>query len=334
MSARLLALWFKESIALLRDRHGLLALFIMPTIFILVMTLALRDSFTPGARIDASYALVDLDQSASSAALSKRLTQGCLVRTTARISAISTACPRRRAGRPTQSCPRRPARLRRTPADAWRRRRPAGRTTDFAARSGAVARPATGLPQSGHGGAGWRPGRRADPSRPASCSACRSRRRQRRQGLAGRNPQRSGAPRQQCQPAFLGAAERAGLADLSRCSSSSSRFPRFSSSSASTARCSACAPWVCLSAWCWPASCCLSSSSTRCRPCSWCWSACTWCRCLAARHCNCRARRPCCSPGGPFRPPSAWPPWPGRCSSPAWPKPRNRRPSSAASATS
>ncbi|MBS1162058.1 MAG: hypothetical protein H6R15_4477 [Proteobacteria bacterium] len=73
MSPRLFALWFKESIALLRDRHGLLALFIMPTIFILVMTLALRDSFTPGARIDASYALVDLDRSASSAALSKRL---------------------------------------------------------------------------------------------------------------------------------------------------------------------------------------------------------------------------------------------------------------------
>jgi len=75
MSARLFALWLKESIALLRDRHGLLALFIMPTIFILVMTLALRDSFTPGARIDASYALVDLDQSASSAALSKRLSK-------------------------------------------------------------------------------------------------------------------------------------------------------------------------------------------------------------------------------------------------------------------
>jgi len=73
MSPRLLALWFKESIALLRDRHGLLALFIMPTIFILVMTLALRDSFTPGSRIDASYAIVDLDGSASSKALGKRL---------------------------------------------------------------------------------------------------------------------------------------------------------------------------------------------------------------------------------------------------------------------
>lgn len=73
MSPRLRALWLKESIALLRDRHGLLALFIMPTIFILVMTLALRDAFTPGATIDAAYVVVDLDRSAQSKALIKRL---------------------------------------------------------------------------------------------------------------------------------------------------------------------------------------------------------------------------------------------------------------------
>jgi len=73
MSPRLLALWIKESIALLRDRHGLLALFIMPTLFILVMTMALRDTFTPGASIDVSYAVVDLDQSPSSQALIRRL---------------------------------------------------------------------------------------------------------------------------------------------------------------------------------------------------------------------------------------------------------------------
>ena len=73
MSPRLLALWFKETIALLRDRHGLLALFIMPTLFILIMTMALRDAFTPGASIDAAYVVVDLDQSAHAKSLIKRL---------------------------------------------------------------------------------------------------------------------------------------------------------------------------------------------------------------------------------------------------------------------
>ncbi|HEX6734947.1 MAG TPA: ABC transporter permease [Azonexus sp.] len=73
MSPRLLALWLKETIALTRDRHGLLALFIMPTIFILVMTMALRDAFSPGASIDVAYVVVDLDRSPHSAALLKRL---------------------------------------------------------------------------------------------------------------------------------------------------------------------------------------------------------------------------------------------------------------------
>lgn len=76
MSPRLLALWLKESIALLRDRHGLLALFIMPTIFILVMTMALRDAFSPGVSIDAAYVVVDLDQSPHSRALIRRLDRG------------------------------------------------------------------------------------------------------------------------------------------------------------------------------------------------------------------------------------------------------------------
>src|SRR5574343_1296179 len=73
MSPRLLALWPKESIALRRDRHGLLALFIMPTIFILVMTMALRDAFSPGVSIDAADVVVDRDQSLHSKALIKRL---------------------------------------------------------------------------------------------------------------------------------------------------------------------------------------------------------------------------------------------------------------------
>jgi ABC-2 type transport system permease protein len=73
MMPRLFALWLKESIALLRDRHGLIALFIMPTLFILVMTMALRDAFSPGITVDVGYVIVDLDHSEHSQALSKRL---------------------------------------------------------------------------------------------------------------------------------------------------------------------------------------------------------------------------------------------------------------------
>lgn len=72
---RLTALWRKETLALLRDRHGLAALFVMPTIFILVMTMALHDAFMPGAAIDVGYAIVDLDGSAHSQSLARRLTK-------------------------------------------------------------------------------------------------------------------------------------------------------------------------------------------------------------------------------------------------------------------
>ena len=70
---RLHALWIKETLALLRDRHGLAALFVMPVIFILVMTMALHDAFMPGASIDVAYAVVDLDNSPHSQALVRRL---------------------------------------------------------------------------------------------------------------------------------------------------------------------------------------------------------------------------------------------------------------------
>jgi ABC-2 type transport system permease protein len=70
---RLTALWRKETLALWRDRHGLAALFVMPVIFILVMTMALHDAFMPGASIDVAYAIVDLDDSAHSRALAGRL---------------------------------------------------------------------------------------------------------------------------------------------------------------------------------------------------------------------------------------------------------------------
>lgn len=86
MAPRLLALWLKESIALSRDRHGLFALFIMPTIFILVMTMALRDAFTPGTTIDAAYVIVDLDRSPHAQALAKRLDKSAAFRRQADIA--------------------------------------------------------------------------------------------------------------------------------------------------------------------------------------------------------------------------------------------------------
>lgn len=69
----LFALWRKEWLALMRDKHGLAALFVMPAVFILIMSLALQDSFSPAARLELGYVIVDLDQSSTSAALVKRL---------------------------------------------------------------------------------------------------------------------------------------------------------------------------------------------------------------------------------------------------------------------
>jgi ABC-2 type transport system permease protein len=56
-----LALVRKELIVLLRDWHALLLLFIMPTLFILLMSLALRDKFAPGTDAPFSYFLVNGD---------------------------------------------------------------------------------------------------------------------------------------------------------------------------------------------------------------------------------------------------------------------------------
>ncbi len=46
---RVAALWRKEALALLRDPHALAALFVMPAVFILIMSFALRDAFDPAA---------------------------------------------------------------------------------------------------------------------------------------------------------------------------------------------------------------------------------------------------------------------------------------------
>src|SRR5690606_20150363 len=58
----LLALMKKELLALSRDIHGMGALFIMPMVFIIVMSMALKDVYTPAAQ-SLAYAVDNQDQS-------------------------------------------------------------------------------------------------------------------------------------------------------------------------------------------------------------------------------------------------------------------------------
>lgn len=58
---RFLALCRKELLLLLRDRHGLLVLFAVPLLFILIMSLALRDAFRPEAQSQLAVSVVDED---------------------------------------------------------------------------------------------------------------------------------------------------------------------------------------------------------------------------------------------------------------------------------
>ena len=74
MFIRLFALWKKELLTLSRDRHGLAALFAMPAIFILVMSLALADTLSGQRDAVVRYAVVDLDQSALSRSFETQLT--------------------------------------------------------------------------------------------------------------------------------------------------------------------------------------------------------------------------------------------------------------------
>jgi ABC-2 type transport system permease protein len=55
----------KEFILVLRDKHSLAALFIMPFIFILIMSMALKDTFN-SERALLSYEVIDLDNSRDS----------------------------------------------------------------------------------------------------------------------------------------------------------------------------------------------------------------------------------------------------------------------------
>ena len=56
---KLFALVTKELLVLSKDIHGLVVLFIMPAVFILIMSLAMQDSFDEHTTINIDYALID-----------------------------------------------------------------------------------------------------------------------------------------------------------------------------------------------------------------------------------------------------------------------------------
>lgn len=76
-----LALVAKELRVLLRDRHGLAVLFLMPAVFILIMSLALRDALDPARGGSVHYAWLDEDGGYFALALGDALAaRGALVR--------------------------------------------------------------------------------------------------------------------------------------------------------------------------------------------------------------------------------------------------------------
>lgn len=73
MNHRSLSLIQKEFALLGRDRHGLLVLFVMPALFILIMSLALRDEVNDQRGIEIPYPVVDRADNEVSHALRERL---------------------------------------------------------------------------------------------------------------------------------------------------------------------------------------------------------------------------------------------------------------------
>ena len=62
MMQRLLALWKKEWLALVRDVHGLVVLFVMPAAFIVIMSLALSDVFKNDIGRGTDFAVIAIDE--------------------------------------------------------------------------------------------------------------------------------------------------------------------------------------------------------------------------------------------------------------------------------
>lgn len=60
---KLIALFRKELLVLSKDRHGLLVLFVMPAVFILIMSLAMRDTFSERSEFEIAYLLLDEERS-------------------------------------------------------------------------------------------------------------------------------------------------------------------------------------------------------------------------------------------------------------------------------
>ncbi len=71
----LFALIHKELLVLRKDWHGLLVLFVMPSIFILIMSLAMRDTFSERHQVSIDLLIFDADQSAMSEELAEQLAQ-------------------------------------------------------------------------------------------------------------------------------------------------------------------------------------------------------------------------------------------------------------------
>jgi ABC-2 type transport system permease protein len=70
----LLALIKKELLSLSRDIHGMGALFVMPMVFIIVMSMALKDVYTPSTK-SLTYAVLNQDQGKTSKKLLERWAQ-------------------------------------------------------------------------------------------------------------------------------------------------------------------------------------------------------------------------------------------------------------------
>ncbi len=72
------AMLVKEFLLVLRDKHALAALFVMPAIFILIMSLALKDAFNE-ERALVSYTVIDKDHTAQSEKLLNLLSENGLL---------------------------------------------------------------------------------------------------------------------------------------------------------------------------------------------------------------------------------------------------------------
>jgi len=71
--SRLFAIAYKEVLLLLRDPHALALLFLMPTVFILIMSLALQDRFAAHSEVRINYLWFDADHSEISAQILQRM---------------------------------------------------------------------------------------------------------------------------------------------------------------------------------------------------------------------------------------------------------------------